>query len=116
MFKKDEKTKSEKVLPTPATDVAAAEAAMPEERHPATKAVMARRTDPHSVPDETVRQLLASGGHAPQCPTRSMSTVPCGCGWGEPAKAAEDLLGITAERAEAKRLADEEIRARSKGA
>lgn len=123
MLKKDEKTKTERA-PDPELAKAAAhgdplakalvDEVTKEERYPMTTAVVARRKDPHTVPDEVVRALLSAGGHAQHCQARAMSSVPCGCGWGPAAKDAEDLLGITAEREAAKAKADEEIRERSK--
>lgn len=73
----------------------ATEVAKDEERHPATKAVMAARAEDKKAESklaQATRGLLAVGRHAALCPAQSHHLQPCACGWGS--AEAEALLAL----------------------
>lgn len=90
-----EKKTGAPVKETKVTDIAAAEAAMPEERHPATKEIMTRRAAGEASADLRVllSRLLAAGGHDVHCPAASAEQSNCACAWGGVAAEARAALG-----------------------
>lgn len=62
-----------------------------EERHPATAAVMARRSADDGFKG-LLRRLLDAGGHDVHCPAASTENANCACAWGGAAAEARAAL------------------------